>query len=600
MILNSRDLEFRLFFATFAPGKNGGNMTRKWNYPTLSSEEQKLGAELARRFANCPPVSDLLIQRGITTLDAAERFFHPSLRDLHDPFLMPEMDKAVERLNQAMGAKEKILVYGDYDVDGTTAVSLVYRYLQNFYSELDFYIPTRYEEGYGISHKIIDLIAEQGVKLVIILDCGIKAIEEIKYAKTLGIDFIICDHHMPDAELPPAAAILNPKLPGTTYPCPHLSGCGVGYKFMQAFSISNGIATAELECMLDLVAVSIAADIVPMVDENRVLAYMGLKRLNTNPNMGLRAIIRTCGLGGKEITINDVVFKIGPRINASGRMQSGSEAVELLVSRDAKEANRRSLEIDQYNKDRKELDKRITEEANAILSQRIEAGSEKKSIVIFNKDWHKGIIGIVASRLTELYYKPSVVLTLANGLATGSSRSVQGFDIYSAVDSTRDLLENFGGHTYAVGLSLKEENIPEFTRRFEEYVARHILPSQLRPTYEIDALLTFSEITPEFIATLRRFNPFGPGNNKPVFCSRNVMDFGTSKLVGKHLEHIKLELVDDTSGKVFNGIAFSKAHLFDAIHAGRRFNICYTIEDNKHQTAHNAIQLQVKEIQLLP
>lgn len=395
-------------------------MTRKWNYPTISREEQQLGAELARRFANCPPVSDLLIQRGITTIDAAERFFHPSLRDLHDPFLMPDMDKAVERLNRAMGAKEKILIYGDYDVDGTTAVALVYRYLQNFYSELDFYIPTRYEEGYGISRKIIDMIAEQGVKLVIILDCGIKANDEIKYAAGLGIDFIICDHHVPDAELPPAAAILNPKLPGSTYPCPHLSGCGVGYKFMQAFSISNGIATAELECMLDLVAVSIAADIVPMIGENRVLAYTGLKRLNTNPNMGLRAIIRTCGLGGKEITINDVVFKIGPRINASGRMQSGSEAVELLVSRDAKEANRRSLEIDQYNKDRKELDKRITEEANAILEQRGEMHSPKKSIVIYNKDWHKGIIGIVASRLTELYYKPSIVLTLSNGLATGS------------------------------------------------------------------------------------------------------------------------------------------------------------------------------------
>ena len=573
-------------------------MTRKWNYPTLSSEEQKLGAELARRFANCPPVSDLLIQRGITTLDAAERFFHPSLRDLHDPFLMPEMDKAVERLNQAMGAKEKILVYGDYDVDGTTAVSLVYRYLQNFYSELDFYIPTRYEEGYGISHKIIDLIAEQGVKLVIILDCGIKAIEEIKYAKTLGIDFIICDHHMPDAELPPAAAILNPKLPGTTYPCPHLSGCGVGYKFMQAFSISNGIATAELECMLDLVAVSIAADIVPMVDENRVLAYMGLKRLNTNPNMGLRAIIRTCGLGGKEITINDVVFKIGPRINASGRMQSGSEAVELLVSRDAKEANRRSLEIDQYNKDRKELDKRITEEANAILESRGGMNSDKKSIVIYNKDWHKGIIGIVASRLTELYYKPSVVLTLANGLATGSSRSVQGFDIYKAVDASRELLENFGGHPYAVGLSLKEENIPEFTRRFEEYVAEHIQPEQLQPLLDIDAFITFSEITPQFISTLRKFNPFGPGNNKPVLCTRNVMDFGTSKLVGKNLEHIKFELVDDTSGKVFNGIAFNMAQHFDYIHSRKPFDICYTIEDNKHQSATSSIQLLIKSIHI--
>lgn len=573
-------------------------MTRKWNYPTLSSEEQRLGAELARRFANCAPVADLLVQRGITTIEAAEKFFHPSLRDLHDPFLMPQMDIAVERLNRAMGSKEKIMIYGDYDVDGTTAVALVYRYLQNFYSELDFYIPTRYDDGYGISLQSIDMLAEQGVSLVIILDCGIKAIDEIKYAKERGIDFIICDHHMPDDELPPATAILNPKLEGSTYPCPHLSGCGVGYKFMQAFSISNGIATAELECMLDLVAVSIAADIVPMIDENRVLAYMGLKRLNSNPNMGLRAIIRTCGLGGKEITINDVVFKIGPRINASGRMQSGREAVELLVARDSKEAARRSLEIDQYNKDRKELDKRITEEANAILDKRGEMHSPKKTIVIYNKDWHKGIIGIVASRLTELYYKPSVVLTLSNGLATGSSRSVQGFDIYKAVESTRDLLENFGGHTYAVGLSLREENIPEFTRRFEEYVSANILPEQMMPQIDIDAFLSFADITPEFVSILRLFNPFGPGNRKPTFCTRRVKDFGTSKLVGRNLEHIKLELVDDTSGRVINGIAFNMASYFEHIHAGAPFNICYTIEENNHQNASSPLQLLVKQIRL--
>ena len=511
---------------------------------------------------------------------------------------MPEMDKAVKRLNKAMGAKEKIMVYGDYDVDGTTAVALVYKYLSNFYSNIDFFIPTRYEEGYGISSEIIDDFAEQGVKLVIILDCGIKANEEIAHAKEHGIDFIICDHHVPDAELPQAVAILNPKMEGSTYPCPHLSGCGVGYKFMQAFSISNGIPQADLEGMLDLVAVSIAADIVPMVDENRIMAYYGLRRLNSNPNMGLRAIIRICNLTNREITISDVIFKIGPRINASGRMQSGREAVELLVSRVIGDAYERAKNIDQYNRDRKELDKRITEEANAILSKRQASEVDKKSIVIFNKDWHKGIIGIVASRLTELYYKPSVVLTLANGLATGSSRSVQGFDIYSAVESTRDLLENFGGHTYAVGLSLKEEHIPEFTRRFEEYVATNILPSQLRPQFDIDAFLTFSELTNEFIATLRRFNPYGPGNQKPVFCTRGVMDFGTSKLVGRQLEHIKLELVDDTSGKVFNGIAFNKADLFPKIHAGCRFDICYTIEDNKHQPGQNAIQLQIKEIRI--
>ncbi len=568
----------------------------KWNYLPLTTDEQKLETGLAKQYANCPPISELLVQRGISSIEEAEKFFHPSLKDLHDPFLMPEMDKAVNRLNEAMGSKEKIMVYGDYDVDGTTAVALVYKYLLNFYSYIDFYIPTRDDEGYGISTRSIDYAVERGVKLIIILDCGIKAINEIKYAKEKGIDFIICDHHVPDEELPPAVAILNPKLEDCTYPCTHLSGCGVGYKFMQAFAMSNGLDFTELECLLDLVAVSIAADIVPMVDENRIMTYHGLRRLNTNPNVGLRAIMKICQLTNREITISDVIFKIGPRINASGRMQSGREAVELLVSNDINDAYEKAKAIDQYNKDRKELDKRITEEANAILETRGEMLAEKKSIVIYNKDWHQGIIGIVASRLTELYYKPSVVLTFANGLVTGSSRSVQGFDVYKAIDASRDLLENFGGHTYAVGLSLKEENIPEFTRRFEEFVANNILPNQLTPQIDIDAYLTFAEMTTEFIATLKRFNPFGPGNNKPVFCTRNVKDFGTSKLVGKHLEHIKLELVDDTSGKVVNGIAFNMAQHFEHIHSGKPFDICYTIEENKHPSATSHAQLLVKEI----
>lgn len=571
-------------------------MTRKWNYEPLTSEEQRLENDLAHHYAGAPVISELLVQRGITTVDEAERFFHPSLRYLHDPFLMPGMDRAVERLNKALGSKERILVYGDYDVDGTTAVALVYKYIRNFYSNIDYYIPTRDDEGYGISNAVIDMAAEQGVKLIIILDCGIKANAEIAYARSLGIDFIICDHHVPDEELPDAVAILNPKLEGSTYPCSHLSGCGVGFKFMQAFAMSNALAPADLEGMLDLVAVSIAVDLVPMVDENRVMTYHGLRRLNSNPNLGLRAIIRICGLVGKEITISDVIFKIGPRINASGRMQSGREAVELLVARDSTDALHRARAIDQYNRDRKELDKRITEEANDIISQRGEAEADKKALVIYNKNWHRGIIGIVASRLTELYYKPSVVLTLSNGLATGSSRSVQGFDVYRAVESARDLLENFGGHTYAVGLSLKEENIPEFSRRFEEYVAKNILPSQRQPLLEIDAVITFSEITSTFFAMLNRFNPFGPGNQKPVFCTRNVKDFGTSKLVGRRSEHIKLELVDDTSGKVYNGIAFNMARHFEHIHAGLPFDICYTIEDNKHYPGGGALQLQIKEI----
>ncbi len=570
-------------------------MTSKWNYCPLTSDEQKMESGLAKRYAGVPPISELLVQRGISSVEEAEKFFRPSLKDLHDPFLMPDMDKAVNRLNRAMGLKEQIMVYGDYDVDGTTAVALVYKYLRNFYSHIDYYIPTRNEDGYGISKATIDMAAAQGVKLFIILDCGIKATEEVEYARSLGIDFIICDHHVPDETLPPAVAILNPKLEGSTYPCPHLSGCGVGYKLMQAFTMSNGLGSADLEGMLDLVAVSIAADIVPMIGENRIMTYHGLKRLNSNPNMGLRAIIRICGLGNRDISISDVIFKIGPRINASGRMQSGKEAVDLLVSRDAADAYARAKEIDRYNQDRKELDKQITDEANAILEERGEMTSDKKSIVIYNKNWHKGIIGIVASRLTEIYYKPSVVLTFSNGLATGSSRSVQGFDVYSAVESARDLLENFGGHTYAVGLSLKEENIPEFTRRFEKFVSENIRPDQLKPQLDIDAYLTFSEISPEFLSLLRQFNPFGPGNNKPVFCTRSVTDFGTSKLVGRQSEHIKLDIVDPTCGKVMNGIVFNAAEYFEHIHAGKPFSICYTIEENKHKGG-SAIQLFVKEI----
>jgi len=573
-------------------------MISKWNYLPLTTEQLKSEAALAQRYAAVPPISELLVQRGITSVEEAERFFRPSLRDLHDPFLMPDMDKAVNRLNRAMGSKEKIMVYGDYDVDGTTAVALVYKYLNNFYSNIDYYIPTRYEDGYGISRHSIDEFAQQGVGLVIILDCGIKAIDEIAYARDLGIDFIICDHHVPDDALPPAAAILNPKLDDCSYPFRDLSGCGVGFKLMQAFSLSNGIDQNELYGMLDLVAVSIAADIVSMTDENRIMAFHGLKRLNSNPNTGLRAIIRICQLLGREITISDVIFKIGPRINASGRMQSGREAVDLLVSRDPADALDRARAIDQYNKDRKELDKRITTEANAILDARDPGERDKKSIVIYNKDWHKGIIGIVASRLTELYYKPAVVLTFSNGLATGSARSVQGFDIYSAVDSCRDLLETFGGHTYAVGLSMREEHIPEFTRRFERFIAENITLEQQTPLVEIDAFLTFADISSDFLALLRKFNPYGPGNSKPVFCTRAVMDFGTSKLVGRQLEHIKLELVDNTSGKVLNGIAFNSASYFPHISSGKPFDICYTIEENKHVSNPNAIQLLIKEIHI--
>ena len=570
-------------------------MTSKWNHLPHSNELQPTQSDLAQRYADMPAISTLLAERGVTTVEEADKFFRPSLRNLHDPFLMHDMDKAVDRLNRAMGAKERIMVYGDYDVDGTTAVAIVYRYLQKFYSNIEYYIPSRDDEGYGISVRSIDAAADAGISLVIILDCGIKAVDEIRYARQRGIDFIICDHHVSGDELPEAVAILNPKLENSGYPCPHLSGCGVGFKFMQAFAISNGLEMTELENMLDLVAVSITADIVPMVGENRIMTFFGLRRLNTNPNLGLRAIMKICQIGSREVTVNDLIFKIGPRINASGRMQSGMEAVRLLVARDFGEACDIAKSIDQYNQDRKELDKRITEEANTVIEANGEKLANKKSLVLFNEDWHRGIIGIVASRLTEIYYKPTVVLTMSNGLATGSSRSVQGFDIYSAVESASDLLENFGGHPYAVGLSLRKENIPEFRRRFEEYVAANINPQQLRPQIDIDADITFNQINQRFLDLLRKFNPFGPGNQKPVFCTHGVKDYGSSKLVGRNLEHIKLELVDDTSGRVLNGIAFGMAEHFEHIHAGLPFDICYTIEESRRGNQSH-IQLSVKEI----
>lgn len=570
-------------------------MTNKWNYLPLTPEQELISKRLEEHYHQCPTICKLLAQRGIASVAETEKFFKPRLSDLHDPFLMRDMQKAVTRLNRAIGAKEKIMIYGDYDVDGTTAVALVYKFLQNYYSGLDYYIPDRYEEGYGISTKSIDYAAETGVTLVITLDCGIKAVERIAYARSKGIDFIICDHHVPDDQLPDAVAILNPKLEDEPYPYKHLSGCGVGYKFMHGFALSNGLDVAtDLEPLLDLVAVSIISDIVPITGENRILTYHGLKRINTSPSMGLRAIIKVCQLHNKKnINISDIVFKIGPRINASGRMQSGKEAVDLLVSRDVNEAYRKGREIDRYNEDRKELDKRITEEANTILQNHIDMAN-RRSIVIYNKDWHKGIIGIVASRFTELYYRPAVVLTLSDGLATGSARSVQGFDIYKAVESCRDLLENFGGHTYAVGLSLKEEHIKEFTRRFEEYVAENIEPAQMMPQIDIDAYLDFSEITPEFIDLLRLFNPFGPGNNKPVFCTQQVTDYGTSRLVGRRQEHLKLELVDSKSGRIMNGIAFNMRKHYEYIKAGKPFDICYTIEDN--QRGGDEVQILLKDI----
>ena len=569
-------------------------MQFKWNYEPPTLEKQLAAKELAEKIGMSPVLASLLIQRGIKTESAAKRFFRPMLNELIDPFLMNDMDVAVDRLNDAMGRKERIMVYGDYDVDGCTAVALVYKFLQQFYSNIEYYIPSRYEEGYGVSRKGIDHAAETGVKLIIVLDCGIKAVDEIAYAKEQGIDFIICDHHVPDEVMPPAVAILNPKREDSTYPFKHLCGCGVGFKLMQAFAKNNGIPFSRLIPLLDFCAVSIASDLVPVEGENRILAFHGLKQLNQSCSTGLKAIIDICGLTGRELTMSDIVFKIGPRINASGRMQNGVEAVELLVERDLQKALTMATRIDEYNDQRRDVDKQMTEEANEIVA-RLESQQHQKSIVLYDEGWKKGVVGIVASRLTELYFRPTVVLTIINGVASGSARSVAGFDIYDAIKSCRDLLENFGGHTYAVGLTLKQENIPEFRRRFQEYVASHILPEQTLQTLDIDLELDFNDISKRLLSDLKRLAPHGPGNEKPLFLTRNVYDYGTSKVVGRHQEHIKLELVDSKSAVVMNGIAFGQSAAARYIKSKRSFDIVYTIEENTYKRGE--VQLQIEDIQ---
>ena len=568
-------------------------MIYKWNYEEPAPGLAATAARLAAKSGIHPSLGKLLVDRGITDEAEVRRFFRPQLSDLHDPFLMNDMQIAVDRLNAALGRKERIMVYGDYDVDGCTAVALVYKFLQQYYSNIDFYIPDRYEEGYGISKKGVDYAAATGVKLIIVLDCGIKAIEEIAYAKEQGIDFIICDHHVPDDELPCAVAILNPKRRDNHYPYTHLSGCGVGFKFMQAFAASNGIEFNKLTSLLDLCAVSIASDIVPIMGENRILAYHGLRCLNSNPNIGLQAILEVCSLDDRELSMNDIIFKIGPRINASGRMQNGREAVELLVEKDYATALEKASRINLYNEARKDLDKQMTEEAIEQVHD-LPQLDQRRSIVIYNEEWHKGVIGIVASRLTEQYYRPAVVLTRSEGMATGSARSVSGFDVYKAVQSCSDLLENFGGHTYAAGLTLKVENVEEFSRRFEEYVTDHILDEQTEASLEIDGILDFKDVNFRYYQELKRFAPFGPGNPRPIFCTKRVYDYGTSKVVGRGQEHIKLELVDNKSNNIMNGIAFGQSSQARYIKTKRAFDICYAIEENTHKRGE--VQLQIEDI----
>ena len=568
-------------------------MQFKWNYTPPADTQVNAAKDLGEKLGISPILASLLIRRGITTESAAKRFFRPQLADLINPFLMKDMDAAVDRLNDAMGHKERILVYGDYDVDGCTAVALVYKFLRQFYSNIDYYIPDRYDEGYGVSKKGIDFAKETGVKLIIILDCGIKAIEEITYAKEQGIDFIICDHHVPDEVMPPAVAILNPKRPDDSYPFKNLCGCGVGFKFMQAFAKNNNIPFSRLVTLLDFCAVSIAADLVPVVDENRILAFHGLKQLNQNPSLGLKAIVDICGLNGRELSMSDIIFKIGPRINASGRMENGKKSVDLLVEREYSLALDQAKHIDEYNEQRKDVDRQMTEEANQIVA-RLESQKHQSSIVLYDEHWKKGVIGIVASRLTEIYFRPTVVLTRDENLATGSARSVAGFDVYAAIKSCRDLLLNFGGHTYAAGLTMKWADVKEFRKRFQAYVEEHIEPEQREAILDIDAVIDFKDITKKLHTDLKRFAPFGPGNPKPLFCTLDVYDFGTSKVVGREQEHIKLELVDSKSNNVMNGIAFGQSASARYIKSKRSFDIAYTIEDNVFKRG--AVQLQIEDI----
>ncbi|MCR5334496.1 MAG: single-stranded-DNA-specific exonuclease RecJ [Bacteroidaceae bacterium] len=569
-------------------------MNYRWQFKEPTRNQQEQAKTLSRELGISPILGQLLVDRGITGTQQAGKFFRPQLSDLLDPFLFRDMEVAVKRINEALGRKEKIMVYGDYDVDGVTAVALVYKFLQKYSNSIEYYIPDRYEEGYGVSKQGIDYASESGVKLIIVLDCGIKAVQEISYAREKGIDFIICDHHVPDAVLPPAVAILNAKRTDGTYPYGDLCGCGVGFKLIQGFAKSNGIPFSDLVPLLDLCAVSIAADIVPIMGENRILAYHGLRQLNQSPCVGLRAIMNIAGMEGKEVHLPDIIYKIGPRLNASGRIENGRESVALLVETDMDAAERKAAQIDHYNEQRKDLDKVMTEQANQIVETLVHR-NEHKGIVVYNEEWHKGVIGIVASRLTEIFFRPAVVLTRDGDFATGSARSVAGFDIYAAIESCRDILENFGGHTYAAGLTIKADRVDVFKRRFEEYVDTHILPGQTDALLNVDSTLSFREIDRKFFSDLKRFQPFGPENTKPLFCTRQVYDYGTSKVVGREQEHIRLELVDNRCSKVMNGIAFGQSSQARYIKTKRSFNIVYSIEENAYKRGE--IQLQIEDIE---
>jgi single-stranded-DNA-specific exonuclease len=552
-------------------------------------------------------LANLLTHRNISTFDEAREFFRPSLEKLHDPFLMQDMDKAVERILFAIEHGEKVLVYGDYDVDGTTSVALMYSYLKKYFKKrIEFYIPDRYKEGYGISYQGIDHAIEQGYKLVVALDCGIKAVEKISYANSHGVDFIICDHHRPGEVLPGAVAVLDPKRDDCNYPFKELSGCGVGFKLLQALASAQGEPTSQLYRHLDLVAISIAADIVPITGENRIMAHYGLKLINSNPRAGIEAVLghskitkrlqtdEEKGLSlSRELTISDLVFLIGPRINAAGRIESASDSVRLLLADKMSHALNLAEAINTLNDTRRNLDSKITEDALAMIENNPEL-RENKSTVLFNETWHKGVIGIVASRLTDNFYRPTIILTRSNDLITGSARSVKNFDVYDAIDHCSDLLEHFGGHKYAAGLSMKPINLEPFKAKFEQYVRDHISEDMMMPEIEIDASIDFVDIKPKFIRILKQFAPFGPGNMSPTFRTDHVIDTGRSRIVGQ--KHLKLELMQTSKrSDAISAIAFQQAQHFDAIKSGKRFSIAYHIEENEW-LGKVSLQLNIKDI----
>jgi single-stranded-DNA-specific exonuclease len=552
--------------------------------------------ELTEALSVSPVISTLLYQRGIRTFDQAKAFFRPDLSRLYDPFLMTDMEKAVDRLHLAIIRNEKILVYGDYDVDGTTSVAMMYSFIHRYHDKVDYYIPDRYTEGYGVSMQGVDYAIQHGVSLIIALDCGIKSVEKVAYANENHVDFIICDHHTPGDVLPAAVAVLDPERPDGGYPFRYLSGCGVGFKFLQGYALKNNIPFSEITEYLDLLAVSIASDIVPLVDENRILAYYGLKKLNENPCMGLKAIIAIAGLEGKNIAVDDIVFKIGPRINAAGRIESGKQAVELLIADTPENAFMHCERINLHNQTRRNIDKLMTEEA----LQEITAKSDKYkySTVLYNPAWHKGVVGIVASRLIESYYRPTIILTESNGFATGSARSIPGFNLYQAITSCVDLLESYGGHMYAAGLTLKIEHVQKFADRFEEIVKNTITPDMMIPQIEIDAELNFKDITPKLFRIIRQFEPFGPENANPVFFAENVSDNGFARLVGTEDVHLQMALIQEESPfNNYRAIAFNQASYLSKIKSGSAFDVAYTLVENSFR-GNTTIQLNVKDIKI--